>query len=232
MPLFRKRERITEVSETGESGPITLRQREVGTGEREPELNLADWAIIFIGVILLIAFIFLFDTVLPEWGFIIYKNAMIYLWKPISWMPLWVGILVVLGIYTVGDFFKPVLVYGPNKTWYIHKKFADDLWHFYTLRSLGRRELVVHKDRIVIRGFFAIVTVKDLTIKEISKRQTFIEGHGIIEVTQASLTRDENRMFYSENRKLRDELAARDALRLYELERLRKLDNLEREKGK
>jgi len=232
MPLFRKRERITEVNETGGNGSITLKQREVGAGEREPELNLADWAIIFIGVILLIAFIFLFDTVLPEWGFIIYKSAMIYLWKPISWMPLWVGILVVLGIYTIGDFFKPVLVYGPNKAWYLRKKFADHLWHFYTLRSLGRKELIVHDDRIVMRGLFATVTVKDLTIKEISKRQTFIEGHGIIEVTQISLMKDDNRWLYNENRKQRDEIAARDASLIYELERLRKLDNLEREKGK
>ncbi len=118
--MFRrkKQKRIENENENEPENEYTMQGPRL-YDEEEPRINIIDYLIILVGVITLISFVFLFNSVLPEWGFTVYKNVMIYAWKPMSWMPLWVGILIAWLIFSGADVMKPVIIYGGNRRWYI-----------------------------------------------------------------------------------------------------------------
>jgi len=149
----------------------------------EPTLDVFDYAIILVGVIALISVLFLFGSVWPELGWVTYHEFVVYMWKPMSWMPLWIGIVLALLIFAFADFLKPVVIFGNDKKWYIRKYELNGLIHFKLLRSLGRSELIVYRKRVHSRGMMNIITHSDLVTIN-SEKDIHVEGSDRLEVEE------------------------------------------------
>ena len=106
----RKKNRSTSESTDGGGQDLVLRQGSPRRVEEEPAFDIGDYIIIGIAFLLLVSLVFLFYSVIPSIGWIIYQRTTEYLWKPMSWMPLWVGIVIFIILFLTVDHVKPIMM--------------------------------------------------------------------------------------------------------------------------
>ncbi len=182
--MFGRRKKNKASSEsTDEAGQdLVLRQGSPRRAEEEPAFDIGDYVIIGIAFLLLVSLVFLFYSVIPSIGWLIYQRTMEYLWKPMSWMPLWVGIVTFLILFLTVDHVKPIIYFKNESKWYRSKYEKNGLIHFRLLRP-WKGEAIVDVKKVAGRDARKYVVNANLDVTY-TRKNIHIEGTDVFEVTR------------------------------------------------
>ncbi|MEM0159714.1 MAG: hypothetical protein QXU98_07720 [Candidatus Parvarchaeota archaeon] len=167
-------------SEAGEE--LVLRQRSPRKAPQEQGADIGDYLIIGVAFLVLMSLVFLFYSVVPSLGFEIYSKGMQYLWKPLSWMPMWVFIVIFLFLFITVDHVKPIVYFKDDHKWYRRKYEKNGLIHFVLYRPWGG-ELIVDSRKVAGRDARKYVINSNLDIIWAGKN-IHVEGTDVFEVTR------------------------------------------------
>ena len=204
----------------GSGNTIDIGQKSPRQEADEP-LHLGAYFILAITLLVLISLVFLFYSVLPEAGFIIYRNVVLYAWKPMSWMPLWTWLLILLLFYLFDDFVKPVVYYKDERTFYSRIYERNGLKHIK--RLFHRGEIITSAQRVKGWGSTKVVTHRNLIVNT-SGSNILLEGSDQLEVSHTVDTEAELKLKDERIAKLRRQLSVETARNQYmelELARIR-----------
>ncbi|MCL6002272.1 MAG: hypothetical protein M1556_01305 [Candidatus Thermoplasmatota archaeon] len=182
-------------------------------GEYYKEIN---WLAIFVFaviVILVLNVAFLYPTIVP--GAFYYGELLIsgFLWQRMTFLPLWIGLIILLLAWGPGTLWKPVLVFEGKNHWYYKVRGPDrGLISFYLIRNLGKQPVTVYKAYVRKKGLSYYIEASDLII-EPGRRPSLIvvEGLGTGEVREILALQKENRDLKIYSQKLERELRIRYA---------------------
>ncbi len=181
--------------------------------EKTPAVGV--YFILGIAFLLLVSLIFLFYSVVPSIGFYLYQQVVVYLWKPMSWMPLWVWLLILFFMYFADDFFKPVVYFNDERKFYRRIYERHNLKH---IKRLWGGEIIVSAQRVRGWGSSKLVTHRKLS-ENISGRNILLEGSDQLEVSQTVDLEAELKLKDERIAKLRRQLSVETARnQYYELE--------------
>ncbi len=205
--------------EEGSGNTLEIGQKSPRQEADEP-LHLGAYFILAITLLVLISLVFLFYSVLPEAGFIIYRNIVVYAWKPLSWMPLWAWLLIILLLWFFSPFIQPVVYYKDQRAFYSRIYESNGLKH---IRRIGRGEIIVSAQRVRGWGALRVVTHRNLNVNT-SGRNILLEGSDQLEVSHTVDIEAELRLKDERIAKLRRQLSVETARNQYmelELARIR-----------
>ena len=144
--------------------------------------DIGDYIIVGVMVLFLLSLVFVFYTVIPSVGFMIYQEATIYAWKPMSWMPLWGGIAIFIFMFFTIDHFKPIVYFGNQKKWYRSWYETNGAVHFRLFKT-WKGELIVLGARVAGRDKRKYVVSRELEITRNGK-DMLVEGSELHEVSE------------------------------------------------
>jgi len=175
-----KNEENDEMVDTGEE--LVLREKSPRTVREGETFDIGDYIIIGIAFLLLLSLVFLFYSVIPEIGWRIYYTTIEYLTKPMSWMPLYWGIVIFIILFLLVDHIKPIVYFKNQHKWYRGIYESNGLIHFRLIRPWGA-ELIVHERRVAGRDARKYIINSDLDIVYAGKN-IHVEGTDVFEVTK------------------------------------------------
>lgn len=199
-----RRNRLEKRSEDMETSP---------EGEYFKEVNWLAIFIFFIIVILILNVAFLYPTTIPAAFYLAELQISAFLWERMTFLPLWVGIVLLLFAWGPFTLWKPVIVYEGKNHWYYKVRGPDrGLVSFYLMRNLGKQPIVIYKAYLRKKGLSYYVEASDLIVKP-GRRPSLIvvEGLGTGEVREILALQKDNRELKVENQKLWRELRLRHA---------------------
>jgi hypothetical protein len=213
----RKKNKLDEDSGDGSGNTIEIGQKSPSQ-EVEESSGFGIYFILAIAFLVLLSLVFLFYSVIPSIGWLIYQKTTEYLWKPMSWMPLWVGLLIILLIYLFGDFLKPVVYYKDQRAFYTRIYERNGLKH---IKRLWRGEIIVSSQRVKGWGAMRVVTHRNLNVNT-SGKNILLEGSDQLEVSHTVDIEAELKVKDERIAKLRRQLVAAEARsNYYDLEMAR-----------
>jgi len=178
----RRKKNQNEEDGTADRGEeLTIRQRSPRTVAEEETFDIGDYIIIGIAFLLLLSLVFLFYSVIPSIGWMIYYTTFEYLTKPMSWMPLWWGIAIFLALFFLVDHIKPIVYFKNQHKWYRSMYEDNGLVHFRLVRP-WRAELIVDARKVAGRDARKYIINSNLDIVY-TKRNIHVEGTDVFEVT-------------------------------------------------
>jgi hypothetical protein len=178
----RKKNRSTSESTDERGQDLVLRQGSPRRVEEEPSFDIGDYIIIGIAFLLLVSLVFLFYSVIPTIGWLIYQRATEYLWKPMSWMPLWVGIVIFIILFLTVDHVKPIVYFKNEAKWYRSKYEKNGLIHFRLVRP-WKAELIVDSKKVAGKHAKKFVVNANLDVIY-NRKNIHVEGTDVFEVTR------------------------------------------------
>ncbi len=182
-------------------------------GEYYKEINWPALLIFFVIVVLILNVAFLYPTTIPAMFYYSELLVSAFMWQRMAFLPLWIGIIILLFAWGPGTLFKPVVVFEGKNHWYYKVRGPDrGLVSFYLVRNLGKQPVVIYKAYLRKRGLSFYVEASDL-ITEPGRRPSLIvvEGLGTGEVREILALQKENRELKIESQKLWRELRLRHA---------------------
>ena len=178
----RKRKNKTNGNDGDEGQDLVLRQGSPRRVEEPSPIDMGDYIIVGIAFLLLVSLVFLFYSVIPSIGWIIYEKSVEYLWKPMSWMPLWVGIIVFVILFLSVDHLKPIIYFKNESKWYRSKYEKNGLLHFRLIRP-WRAELIADSKKVAGRDARKYIVNANLDVTY-NKKNIHVEGTDVFEVTR------------------------------------------------
>lgn len=178
----RKKSKAVDGSADEQGHDLDLKQGSPRRVEEEPEFDIGDYIIIGIAFLLLVSLVFLFYSVIPSVGWLVYQKTMEYLWKPMSWMPMWGGIAALIFLFLVADHFKPIVYFKNESKWYRGRYEKNEMMHFRLIRP-WRGELIVDAKKVAGRDARKYVVNASLDVIY-TKKNIHVEGTDVFEVTR------------------------------------------------
>jgi hypothetical protein len=166
----------------GEGEELVLKQKSPRTVGEEETFDIGDYIIIGIAFLLLLSLVFLFYSVIPAVGWMIYYTTFEYLTKPMNWMPLWGGIFTFIVLFFVLDHIKPIVYFKDQSKWYRNKYEKNGLVHFRLIRP-WRGELIVDSKKVAGRDARKYIINSNLDVIY-TNRNIHVEGTDVFEVTR------------------------------------------------
>ena len=179
---------------------------EVGHPTREDRIRFSglDIVIMVIAAILIASIVLLFSSVVPEMGWESYLAFIHYAWKPLSWMPLWVFLAVIIIGHFINDMFERVIISRSYRVHYLHVSEENHVYYFWTLRSLGKHYIAIEESQVYHRGMMYYHVAPSTTKRHVAKN--IILETSLSEVTNYQLGSKRETTLYLEIEKLHKEL--------------------------
>ena len=205
--MFGKRNRNhDEIEEEAYEKDNQEKNIEISHPAREDRIRFSglDIGILIIAAILIISVVLLFSSVIPEMGWISYLKFTQYAWKPMSWMPLWVFLIIILIMHFINDMFERVVISRGYRIHYLHVSEDNHVTYFWTLRSLGKHYIAFEESQIYHRGMMYFHIAPSTTKRHVGKN--IIIETSLSEVTTYQLASKREGTLYVEIEKLHREL--------------------------